>query len=238
MSRTSTNWINLGAFGINILSIKQNFDDPSASSFVELKDTDASKSGRPPKVNGSIPNLKARRSKADLKTVVWTVRNTAHHDHVRTFATKFETQREGELFLLIFNSLAAETEERRKKVHEDDDARVTRSLLSSVNVKTTSTRANSSDGVCPNCNNAGEIGTDCDNCGGILEEDNYSTSSSESSFEDDDGEESVDLLAAEMTGMAFDDKKRDESDNDSFEDDFANTQEWPEDHTVSHPAAF
>jgi hypothetical protein len=57
MGRTSNSWINLGAFGINILSIKQNLDDSKASPFVELKDTDASKSGRPPKVNGSIPNL-------------------------------------------------------------------------------------------------------------------------------------------------------------------------------------
>ena len=91
MSRMSSNLVNLDTFGINLLSINQNLDDSKASPFVKLKDTDASKSGRLPKVNGSIPNLKAHCSKTDSKTVVWTMRNVARDNHVHTFATKFES---------------------------------------------------------------------------------------------------------------------------------------------------
>ena len=246
MSRTSNSWINLGAFGINILSIKQNLDDSKASPFVELKDTDASKSGRPPKVNGSIPNLKARRSKTDSMTVVWTLRNVAHHDHVRTFATKFESQREAELFLLIFNGLAAEVEERRNKAYEDNNARVKKSLFSSVVAKTTPTTGRSSssiNGVCPSCNNGGAVGKYCDNCGAIFEQDNGSTTDDGShDSSSDDGEGSVILLVSEMSGMGLDrakeevDADEDNKDDSSFEDDFTNTQEWPADHSISHPA--
>jgi hypothetical protein len=60
MSRTDGCWVDLGAFGINELSIKRNYDDSKARAFVVLKDADLSKSGRPPKVNGSILNLFAR----------------------------------------------------------------------------------------------------------------------------------------------------------------------------------
>jgi len=208
MSRTSSSWINLGAFGINILSIKRNLDDSKASPFVELKDTDASKSGRPPKVNGSIPNLKARRSKTDTMTVVWTLRNVAHHDHVRTFATKFESQREAELFLLIFNGLAAEAEERCNKAHEDIKARVTRSLFSPVVVVK---------------NHADEEEADADRDD---EEDNED----DDLFEDDfcADEEEVDADRAD---------EEDNKDDDSYEDEFNNTQEWPEEHCVFHPVA-
>jgi len=126
MSRTNGRWIDLGAFGINELSIKRNYDDSKAPAFVVLKDADPSKSGRPPKVNGSIPNLKACRSMSNSKTVVWTLRNIAHHDHVRSFATKFESQKDAELFFFIFSGLATEVEERCNKAHEDTITKVTR----------------------------------------------------------------------------------------------------------------
>ena len=65
MIHRSSDWIDLGAFEYNMLSIKGNVDDSKASPFVELKDTDASKSGWPPQVNEYIPNLKACCSKTD-----------------------------------------------------------------------------------------------------------------------------------------------------------------------------
>jgi len=183
-------------------------DDSKALPFVELKDADASKSGRPPKVNGSIPNLKARRSKTDSMTVVWTLRNVAHHDHVRTFATKFESQKEAELFLLIFNGLAAEVQERCNKAHEDIKARVMRSLFSLVVVVK---------------NHANEEEADANRDD---EEDNEDNDS----FEDDFGanEEEVNANKAD---------EEDNEDDDSYEDEFTNTQEWPKEHCVLHPGA-
>jgi len=215
MSRTTRKWINLGVFGINILNIKG-----GKSPFVELKDTDASKSGRPPKVIGSVPNLKACRSEKELMTVVWTLRNVAHHDHVRTFATKFEDKKEAELFLLIFNGLASEVEERCNKTRAEIITSVKKSLFSPVvDVKRTATTSRADK----------EEQVDADRDDEEQDNDDEDSFGDEWDFSVNDEEVDADRDADE------EDKKEDGED--SFEDDFANTQQWPEDHDILHPFA-
>ena len=74
-------------------------------------------------------------------------------------------------------------------------------FFSSVVVNLPPTRFSSSNNrVCPNCNNRGVIGIDCDNCGAIFEQDNGSATDdgSHDSSLDDEGE-SIVLLVSEMS---------------------------------------
>jgi len=228
-------FVNLGGLHINTLSIKKNLD--GGSPYVELKDSDTC--GRPPKVSGSVPNIKARRSTSHVNTVVWVVKNASHHAHVRIYCTKFESQTETEQFLLIFNALAAEAEERRVKISGLVAATPVVVIANKKTAGTTAKASSGFSGVCPNCNNGGTVGEECDNCAFTFEKDNGSSTEddSDTTYEDDDEESitSAILLTSRMAGMAIPEDAVESSEEESLEDDFPDTQPWPEEHPVSYP---
>ena len=153
-------WIDLGPRGHNCIAIERPANLQSQA-FLILKDDEHHFTGRPPRVNGPIWGTRATRGVGeDSKSVFFNVRNTAHYDHVRSFGTKFNTLTEAQQFLHIFNGHAVEEEDRQKVLKREKEE-----LCKEVQQNTKSEELLEPTGICPQCNNVGDVEINCDNCG-------------------------------------------------------------------------
>jgi hypothetical protein len=221
-----TGMMDLGAHGVNSLSIMRstNLESPA---YVVLQDHVPT--GRPPKVVGSILNVRSVRNSLNSLIIHWRCTNISYYNHNKVYTTLFSGSVLSEGFHLIWNGLV--DEHNFHKAFPDEE-----SIPDEVPARAEVEEVMVMQGVCRECNNEGTLGEVCDNCedgsgATYLDEGDISTQGSNVSEEEDSGDESSSqILCTHVSNLGVSSQGNGDVDDAYDSEEVDMTQRYPEDH--------
>jgi hypothetical protein len=229
-----TGMMDLGAHGVNSISIMRstNLESPA---YVVLQDHVPT--GRPPKVVGSILNVRSVRNSLNSLIIHWRCTNSAYYNHNKVYTTLFLGSVLSEGFHLIWNGLV--DEHNLDKAFQEEERSIPDEVPARAEVEEVVVAGK---GVCRECNNEGTLGEVCDNCedgsgATYLDEGDVSTQGSNVSEEEDSGDiSSSQILCTRVSNLGVSSQGNGDVDDAYDSEEVDMTQRYPEDHDYKYLA--